>query len=92
MSIYDRDTTDPDPPRAYRDADPLDTIRSRIERLETLIERLEIRHDSLEGQFFYLKDGQEKLNINDPVVVDINRKLDAILDYVKIISIYGNKK
>jgi hypothetical protein len=60
--------------------------------LETRIERLEIRHDSLEGQFFYLKDGQEKLNNNDPVIVDINRKLDAILDYVKIISIYGCKK
>jgi archaellum component FlaC len=92
MSIYDRDTTDPDPPRAYRDADPLDTIRSRIERLETRIERLEIRHDSLEGQFFYLREEQGKLNNKDPVIVDINRKLDAIIDYVKIISIYGCKK
>ena len=43
-----RDTTDPDSPRAYRDADPLDTIRSRIERLETRIERLETRIERLE--------------------------------------------
>ena len=41
----------------------------------------------MEGQFFYLREEQGKLNNNDPVIVDINRKLDAIIDYVKIISI-----